>query len=192
MAAPGWAWFSFFGASVLTFVLPFVSSQLALAQSVFTQQGPKLVGSGALGRAQQGVSVALSADSNTAIVGGIDGIGAAWVFARTVPTSTHDYNDDLPPEPAAAQEAAGVTVGDIPGLINSSNPNLGINNVGRPYGTTGTGCIAPHGTKYFVDNVGPYFSKITIVEGKFRGCTGFVSNKLWDHLPPISRIMELP
>ena len=44
------------------------SSQLALAQ--FTQQGPKLVGSGAAGPAQQGYSVALSADGNTAIVGG--------------------------------------------------------------------------------------------------------------------------
>jgi hypothetical protein len=43
------------------------SSQLALAQ--FTQQGPKLVGTGASGAAAQG-SVALSADGNTAIVGG--------------------------------------------------------------------------------------------------------------------------
>ena len=36
----------------------------------FTQQGPKLVGSGAVGNANQGASVALSADGNTAIVGG--------------------------------------------------------------------------------------------------------------------------
>ena len=41
----------------------------ALAQ--FTQQGPKLVGTGAVGGgAEQGVSVALSTDGNTAIVGG--------------------------------------------------------------------------------------------------------------------------
>ncbi len=37
---------------------------------VWTQQGPKLVGSGAVGNAQQGYSVSLSADGNTAIVGG--------------------------------------------------------------------------------------------------------------------------
>jgi hypothetical protein len=43
------------------------SSQLALAQ--FTQQGPKMVGSGAVSGDDQGMSVALSADGNTAIVG---------------------------------------------------------------------------------------------------------------------------
>src|SRR5450759_1743074 len=37
---------------------------------VWTQQGTKLVGSGAGGGAQQGTSVSLSADGNTAIVGG--------------------------------------------------------------------------------------------------------------------------
>ena len=64
------------------------SSQLALAQ--FTQEGPKLVGTGAVGNAEQGTSVALSADGNTAIVGGPqDDIanmgfnGAAWVFTRS-------------------------------------------------------------------------------------------------------------
>ncbi len=37
---------------------------------VWTQQGSKLVGTGAVGSAEQGTSVALSADGNTAIVGG--------------------------------------------------------------------------------------------------------------------------
>src|SRR5579864_122985 len=52
----------------------------------WTQQGSKLVGAGAVGRATQGVSVALSADGNTAIVGGsYDNLkaGAAWVFTRS-------------------------------------------------------------------------------------------------------------
>jgi hypothetical protein len=75
---------SFFGASVLIVVaLPF-SSHLALAQ--FTQRGPKLVGTGAVGNAGQGVSVALSADGNTAIVGGpydSGQTGAAWMFTRS-------------------------------------------------------------------------------------------------------------
>jgi len=51
------------------------------SNGVWTQQGNKLVGSGAVGNARQGVSVALSADGNTAIVGGsADNAhsGAAW------------------------------------------------------------------------------------------------------------------
>jgi hypothetical protein len=50
---------------------------------VWSQQGAKQVGAGAVGNASQGSSVALSADGNTAIVGGPDdnaGAGAAWVF----------------------------------------------------------------------------------------------------------------
>jgi hypothetical protein len=59
---------------------------------VWTQQGPKLVGSGAVGNsAEQGNSVSLSADGNTAIVGGVNddnGVGAAWVFAAVSPDLT--------------------------------------------------------------------------------------------------------
>ncbi len=63
--------------------------------NMWTQQGDKLVGSGAGGNASQGDSVGLSADGNTAIVGGptnnfVSGpsgttefAGAAWVFARS-------------------------------------------------------------------------------------------------------------
>jgi FG-GAP repeat len=78
-----------FAAFVLIFVALLVSSQLALAQ--FTQQGPKLVGTGAVGAAGQGTSVALSSDGNTAIVGGPTdnpnsngniGVGATWVYTR--------------------------------------------------------------------------------------------------------------
>jgi hypothetical protein len=53
---------------------------------VWTQQGNKLVGAGAAGLAQQGLSVALSADGNTALVGGHSdngSVGAAWVWTRT-------------------------------------------------------------------------------------------------------------
>src|SRR5262249_15565156 len=59
-------------------------AQPALAQ--FTQQGPKLVGSGAVANANQGASVAVSADGNTVIVGGSSdngSAGAAWVFTRS-------------------------------------------------------------------------------------------------------------
>jgi len=62
------------------------------AQAQFTQQGPKLVGTGAvlfdgMQGATQGSSVAISADGSTALVGGpLDGPteqGAVWVFTRT-------------------------------------------------------------------------------------------------------------
>jgi len=52
----------------------------------FIQQGGKLVGTDAVGGAHVGTSVALSADGNTAIMGGPDdnnGVGAAWVFTRS-------------------------------------------------------------------------------------------------------------
>jgi hypothetical protein len=51
---------------------------------VWTQQA-KLVGTGAVGAARQGSSVALSSDGNTAIVGGPfdNSFGAAWVFTRS-------------------------------------------------------------------------------------------------------------
>ena len=61
-----------------------LSSHPALAQ--FSQQGPKLVGTGAVGIAAQGRSVSISADGNTAIVGGDwdnDYAGAAWVWTRS-------------------------------------------------------------------------------------------------------------
>ena len=61
----------------------------------WTQQGPKLVGSGADGTAEQGWSVALAGDGNTALIGGPgDGVahgtltGAAWVFTRSGGTWT--------------------------------------------------------------------------------------------------------
>ncbi len=52
----------------------------------WTQQGSKLVGTGAIGAASQGSSVALNADGNTAIIGGAgdnNSAGAAWVFTRS-------------------------------------------------------------------------------------------------------------
>jgi hypothetical protein len=53
---------------------------------VWTQQGSKLVGTGAVGSAEQGFSVALSGDGNTALLGGPfnnSGAGAVWVYTRS-------------------------------------------------------------------------------------------------------------
>jgi hypothetical protein len=71
---------------LIAFVVPLCTvlvSNPALAR--FSQQGPKLVGTGAMGNALQGRSVSISADGNTAIVGGIldnGGAGAVWVWTR--------------------------------------------------------------------------------------------------------------
>lgn len=54
--------------------------------AVWTPQGSKLVGLSAVGNAAQGTSVALSADGNTALVGGPGddgGAGAVWVWTRS-------------------------------------------------------------------------------------------------------------
>ena len=86
---------------------------------IWTQQGSQLVGTGAIGTASQGSSVSLSADGNTAIVGGPDDYynsvydpniedyisgyaGATWVFTRSAGiwtqqgsklVGTGDYSD---------------------------------------------------------------------------------------------------
>jgi len=69
---------------VFLFYILSISPNILFAQ--FVQQGPKLVGTGAIGNyVYQGTSVAISADGNTVIIGG-DGDnynnGAIWVFTR--------------------------------------------------------------------------------------------------------------
>jgi hypothetical protein len=57
--------------------------------STWAQQGPKLTGGGETGKGRFGVSVALSADGNTALVGGPRDdadVGAAWAFTRSSST----------------------------------------------------------------------------------------------------------
>ncbi len=59
---------------------------VSVSYSQFSQQGNKLFGTGSASTPEQGTSVALSADGNTAIVGGIAdsaGVGAAWIFTRS-------------------------------------------------------------------------------------------------------------
>ena len=62
---------------------------------IWTQQGPKLVGTGYVGNVYQGFSVSISADGNTAIVGGYSDnnfMGAAWVFTRSAGVWTQQGN----------------------------------------------------------------------------------------------------
>ena len=56
------------------------------AYGQFFQEGNKLVGTGASGNANQGVAAALSADGNTALVGGHNNYDSVWavrVFTRS-------------------------------------------------------------------------------------------------------------
>jgi hypothetical protein len=58
----------------------------ARSGSTWAQQGAKLTGGEEVGAGQFGYSVALSAFGNTALIGGptdAEGVGAAWVFARS-------------------------------------------------------------------------------------------------------------
>jgi hypothetical protein len=79
MTARVWPFFRFgssrsFGASVLISAALLFSSPLALAQ--FTQQGPKLVGTGAVGMAVQGHRHLGGPGDNSVI-------GAVWVYTRS-------------------------------------------------------------------------------------------------------------
>ena len=72
--------------------------------STWTQQGTKLVGTGEIGPGLFGAAVALSSDSNTALISGYNdngGVGAAWVFTRSGSTWT--------------QQGAKLTAGDESG-----------------------------------------------------------------------------
>jgi hypothetical protein len=56
------------------------------SNGVWTQQGQKLLGTGGEIQPEQGSSVALSADGNTALIGGFrdnNYTGAAWIFTRS-------------------------------------------------------------------------------------------------------------
>ncbi len=65
--------------------------------STWSQQGEKLTGGGEEGWGRFGISVALSADGNTALIGG-SGDDAAWVFTRSGSTWTQQGEKLTEPE----------------------------------------------------------------------------------------------
>jgi hypothetical protein len=101
---------------------------------VWTQQGSKLVGTGAVGSAEQGLSVCLSSDGSTAIVGGYSdnsGEGAAWIYATPYPN------------PASVDLLTAGTYGALSygGITGSANVNgdVGSSNSTVDAGITATG-----------------------------------------------------
>jgi hypothetical protein len=114
----------------------FFSPQLALAQ--FTQQS-KLVGTGGVGTPQQGISVALSADGNTAIVGGPTDstlAGAAWVYTRSAGVWAQQGAKLV-----GTGAVGGAGQGSSVALNASSNPAIDGNTaiVGGPFDTSSAG-----------------------------------------------------
>jgi antibiotic biosynthesis monooxygenase (ABM) superfamily enzyme len=126
---------------------------------VWMQQGPKLIGTGAIGQGAQGVSVSISADGNTAIIGGSNDNnfkGAAWVFARSGGVWVQQGNK-LVGTGATGQSTQGYAVGlsadGSTAIIGGSNDNSyrgaawifirNINNTWTQQGTKliGTGAI---------------------------------------------------
>ena len=100
----------------------------------FHQQG-KLVGSGVSDTTDQGQSVAISADGNTAIIGGYkdnNGIGAAWIFTRSNGIWTQQGNK------LVGSDAVG-TSGQGLSVSISADGNTAI--VGGPYDNTDTGAV---------------------------------------------------
>jgi hypothetical protein len=93
---------------------------------VWAEQGPKLVGSGAIGAAFQGTSVALSSSGNTAVIGGpFDdaNIGATWVFVP--PTNTHDFNGDTISDIAWRDTGGNIAAWLMNGAAVASSAGLG-------------------------------------------------------------------
>ncbi len=89
--------------------------------STWTQQGAKLTGAGETGAGDFGWSVALSADGNTALIGGPtdNNAGAAWIFARSGSTWTEQG-----PKLAVADETATGAFGWSTALSGDGNTAL--------------------------------------------------------------------
>jgi len=99
--------------------------------STWAQQGPKLTGAGETGEGRFGVAVALSADGNTALVGGLadnSTRGAAWLFNRSGSTWTQQ-GPKLTPGDGAGEGEFGTNVSlsadGNTGLIGAWRDNSG-------------------------------------------------------------------
>ena len=95
--------------------------------ATWTQQGAKLTGSGVVGASTFGFGVALSADGNTALVGGpYDNgfVGAAWVFTRSGATWSQQ-GGKLTGSGESGQRFFGVSVGAVGRRQHGAGRGLG-------------------------------------------------------------------
>jgi hypothetical protein len=109
------------------------------SRGLWTQQGKKLVGTGAVGSANQGWSVALSADGNTAILGGpsdnlwdpsvpfgLGAAGAAWVFSRSGSGWTQEGEKLVSTRSARQGTSLALSADGSVIMVGGSNDNGGI------------------------------------------------------------------
>jgi hypothetical protein len=117
---------------------------------VWSQQGSKLVGTGAIGAAEQGASVAISGDGNAAIVGGFGDIsfaradaGAAWVFTRTGVVWTQQGNKLVGNDAVgAAKQGTSVAISGDGNTAVAGGPGDN-SNVGAAWVFVAAGCTSP-------------------------------------------------
>jgi hypothetical protein len=119
---------------------------------VWSQQGNKLVGSGAVGTPRQGMAVALSADGNTAIVGGAtdnSNTGAAWVFTRNGGVWTQQGKKLVGSGAAGkARQGTSVALSADGNTAILGGPNESSNDKSRPFG------LGPAGAAWVFTRVG--------------------------------------
>jgi FG-GAP-like repeat len=113
--------------------------------SVWSQQGSKLVGTGSVGDAEQGWSVALSGDGNTALVGGVsdnagNNIGATWVFTRSGGVWSQQGAKLIGTGAVAARQgnAVALSADGLTALVAGRNDNV---NLGAIWVFTSTGGV---------------------------------------------------
>ena len=99
--------------------------------SAWAQQGPKLTGGGETGEGRFGVAVALSADGDTALIGGLADDrtrGAAWLFTRSGSTWTQQGPKLIPSDWAGEGEFGtnvALSADGATGLIGAWRDNSG-------------------------------------------------------------------
>jgi len=119
---------------------------------VWTAQGSELVGSRSLlTSGDEGLSVALSADGNTAVIGGPLGGGAAWVFGRT--GSTWSQIGD----PLSGVDAAGIPAQGTSVAISGDGQTILVSGPGDNFGN---GAVWA-----YVRSSGPYILSNGVVNG---------------------------
>ena len=94
------------------------------SNGVWTQQGQKLLATDSVGTAQQGSSVSVSSDGNTAIVGGYednDYVGAVWVFTRSNGVWTQQGSKLVPSDYAGQAFVGSVAVSTSGSRSGSGN-----------------------------------------------------------------------
>jgi hypothetical protein len=112
----------------------------------WSQQGGKLIGTGAVGPAGQGYSVALSANGNTALVGAPgdnNGAGAVWVFTRSGSTWSQQGSRLVPTGFVGSGIEAGVSVS-----LSADGNTAVIGAPGENFGKGGTWAFTRSGSTW--------------------------------------------